>query len=112
MPLKLLFGVGQSLDVTLHDAVVSFDHVMPNHAGNGELSGVVATTDFLLAVQELAGRLDKSFCSGSAFASIATEITQASDIMKDGTNADLIGPVKTVGPAALPQPNPCDAGAD
>jgi hypothetical protein len=69
---------------------------------------------------------DRRACSGAAFQSIATQIEQASDIMKDGTNGpgptcdgisvgigfdgDLIGPIKTVGPKSNPPPDPCDAG--
>jgi hypothetical protein len=128
MPLRLLFGF-QSLEVTLKAGVVSFDHTMPNHAATGQFSGVVATEDLVAAVQEVLGSLSQSFCSGSASAAIAAQVRQSSDIMKDGTNtpgstcdgisvgigfdADLIGPVNTVGPMATPQSNPCpDAGSD
>jgi hypothetical protein len=50
-------------------------------ATQGTISGVIQTQALVTWIQEIAGRIQKSFCSGSAFASIAMEIQQASDIV-------------------------------
>jgi hypothetical protein len=55
-------------------------------ATDGMLAGVVDTQEFVAALMLVAGNISQSLCSGSAFASIAQQIDQASDIMSDGTN--------------------------
>ena len=62
-------------------------------ATDGLIAGAFPTTEVLNWVHTIAGRLDKSFCGGSAFASIATEISQASDILvaPDGTVGNSVG---------------------
>jgi hypothetical protein len=118
----LLFN-GIPIDLTIHHAVVTFDHTSPNKAANGTIAGVIDTEEFIAVLRAVAGRISDSLCNGSAFDSIATQIRQASDILKDGTNAPgvpcdgisiglgfegaEIGPLTRVaGDPPLP-PNPC-----
>jgi hypothetical protein len=53
-------------------------------ATQGNLSAVVATADMVNWLQQIAGAISVSLCSGSAFQSIAQQIQQASDIVVDG----------------------------
>ncbi|HEY8040772.1 MAG TPA: hypothetical protein VIF15_13295 [Polyangiaceae bacterium] len=94
-------------------------------ASLGVFSGVVATTDFIAWLKQIAGSISTSLCSGSAFDSIAQQINQASDIVlaPDGSvsnpagqscNAISLGfgfnatAVKLGPPVTVPPPvNPC-----
>jgi hypothetical protein len=52
---------------------------------NGVIAGAIDTMTLLAAVKAVAGHIQSSFCSGSAFDSIAVGISQASDILiEDG----------------------------
>jgi hypothetical protein len=96
---------------------------------HGIISGVINTQQEIAALQAVAGSFDSAFCNPNnpTFQSIATQISQASDILSNGTqdptmactgisiglgfNAALVqlGPVASPTP---PAPNPCaDAGA-
>ena len=55
-------------------------------ATQGTLSAVLQTTQLVAYLQQIAGSISTSLCSGSAFQSIAQQIEQASDILHDGTN--------------------------
>jgi hypothetical protein len=133
LALHLSFG-GQSLDIAVSHAVVTFDQTAAGSVTNGTIAGAIDTQSLLNAVQLVAGRIQKSFCSGSAFASIASEIQQASDIIieADGTTVDNKAGVAcnaiSIGigfdateiavpaqadilPAAVAAGNPCEAGA-
>jgi hypothetical protein len=124
---------GVPLDLTVHRAVITFDHVSPNHADNGTIAGVVNTDELIAGLKKVAGRISTSLCGGSAFEGIAAQIKQASDIMEDGTvgtattecnaisiglgfTADVIGNPKSVAALGEPSADPCagggDAGAD
>jgi hypothetical protein len=76
---------GVALTLTVNHAVVTFDHTDANTAGNGTIAGVIDTGELITGLKQVAGRISASLC-GSAFDGIAQQITQASDIMKDGTN--------------------------
>jgi hypothetical protein len=127
--LNLAIG-GVALDITVHHAIITFDHTTVGHALNGTIAGIINTTELITALQSVAGRISTSLCPpGQAFDSIAKQIQQASDIMADGTNgpgqacngisigigfeADEIGIPDKVAPLGTPTPDPCsvmDAG--
>ncbi len=76
---------GVALTLAVNHAVITFDHTAPNVAGNGTIAGVINTQDLITGLKQVAGRISTSLC-GSAFDGIAQQITQASDIIHDGTN--------------------------
>ncbi len=76
---------GQALVVNLHDAVVSFSPQMPGSVTNGAIAGVLNTEELIAALQQVAGQISTSLCSGSAFQSIASQIEQTSDIVVSGS---------------------------
>jgi hypothetical protein len=128
IPLFLPTSNGSLIQLVVHDAVITFLHSSPSQATSGTISGVFDTNEFLSAMQIFFGTVTGSFCSGSAWTAIATQLSQASDILSDGTNvagqtcngisvgigfnADEIGPVQETADAAALATNPCDAGTD
>jgi hypothetical protein len=76
---------GVPLTLTVNHAVITFDHTTPSDAANGTIAGVIDTAELIQGLKSVAGRISQSLC-GSAFDGIAQQITQASDILKDGTN--------------------------
>lgn len=130
--LTLAFG-GVSLDITVNNATIVFDHAGAS-ATNGTIAGVIDTEELITGIQKVAGHLSSSLCAGTAFESIAKQIRQASDIMTDGSNvagtpcngisagigfvAAEIAPPSVVAPNGVPSPDMCsgtpeaDAGAD
>jgi hypothetical protein len=128
MPLELGFGA-VGIELIVHHATVSFTHATPTTAATGTVSGILYTQEFLATLGNAAGWLSQSLCSGSAFDSIAEQITQAEDIVHDGTNTAgvpcdaisigfgfdgvQIGPVDSVTFPYEPLPNICpEAGGD
>ena len=122
-PLMLTFTFGGvTMPVTIHEAVITFDH--PDHAdaANGTISGVIDTQEFIDSMQKIAGTISQSLC-GAAFDGIADQIRQAQDILKDGTNtsgascdaisiglgftAKLVANPTSVVQAPPPSPDPC-----
>jgi hypothetical protein len=77
---------GVPLTLSVNHAVITFDHTTANDAANGTIAGVIDTAQLITGLKSVAGRISQSLC-GSAFDGIAQQITQASDIMKDGSNA-------------------------
>jgi hypothetical protein len=118
---------GQDLSITIHKAIITFDHTSPDHATNGTIAGVIQTMELVTGLKAIAGRISTSLCGGSAFDSIASQIEAASDIMQDGTNgpgqacdaisiglgfnADHIGEPSTVAPPGCATPDPCSDAA-
>jgi hypothetical protein len=114
---------GFTLPLVIHHAVVSMVlDPTHQHAAHGVISGVLVTTEAADAIKQVAGSFDPSLCSGATIDSIVSQITQASDIMQDGTQ----DPTKTcdgisiglgfdaevvkLGPTAppvMPPPPPC-----
>jgi hypothetical protein len=128
MPLELGFGA-VGIELVVHHATVSFAHATPTTAANGTVAGILYTQEFLATLGNAAGWLSMSLCNGSAFESIAEQITQAQDIVHDGTNTAgtpcdaisigfgfdgvQIGPVDNVTFPYEPLPNICpEAGTD
>ena len=128
LTLNLAIG-GVALDLTITNAVITFDHTGAGKGANGTIAGVINTEDLISKLKTVAGRISTSLCQGSAFESIAQQIRQASDIKADGTNtsgstcdgisiglgfdASEIALPKTVGALAPPSADPCnmtDAG--
>jgi hypothetical protein len=75
---------GQALVVNLHDAVVTFYPQVPGSVTNGTIAGVLNTQELIAALQQVAGQISTSLCSGSAFMSIASQIQQTSDMVLNG----------------------------
>ena len=130
-PGAVAFGIlfsGQRLPLTIHDGVVTFS---PTAGGvtNGTIAGALSTQELVNALQQIAGAISTSLCSGSAFDSIAQQIEQGSDILLQANggiantpgvpcNATSIGlgfdateiAVATpadIAPPTPPAPNPC-----
>ncbi|MEO6420747.1 MAG: hypothetical protein ABIP39_15150 [Polyangiaceae bacterium] len=119
---------GVALSLTIHKAIVTFDHTQAGLADNGTIAGVIGTEELITGLKAVAGRISTSLCTGSAFDGIAGQIKQASDIMQDGTQsadatcdgisiglgfvAKQIGNPQKVGDLAAPSPDPCSAPAD
>jgi hypothetical protein len=64
-----------------------FDTYVVTNGSGGVLAAVTPATDVVAAMQAIAGSISISLCSGSAFDSIAQQISQASDILANGSNA-------------------------
>lgn len=123
--ISLVFS-GVALDLTVHSAVMTFDHTAPNKADNGTVAGVLDTNELIEGLRKVAGRISTSLCSGSAFDGIAQQIRQASDILADGTqdsgkecngisvglgfNALEVGNPTKVAPLGDPTDDPCEGG--
>ncbi len=98
-----------------------------NGTASGVLAGILSPDAFVAWGRQLAGSIDTSLCTGSAFDAIAQQFDQAADILLDGTDPagaacdgislglgfDAVA-VKLGNVVSLPPPpNPCaDAGAD
>jgi hypothetical protein len=117
---------GFLLPLTIQKAVVTMQisGVGSTATGqNGVIAGILDTEELILEFKKIAGGFDPSLCSSNTFESIAMQIRQASDIMKDGSNGD---PSKTcdaisiglgfsaqavvlggVAPPNPPPPDPC-----
>jgi hypothetical protein len=128
--LSLAIG-GFTIDLPIQNAVITFDHSMPHHAANGNISGIIPTKTLVDAITKLAGRIEPGLCSSTAIAGILAEITDSSDILTTGPTfnkpgvtcdgisiglgfiADEIGQPMDVAAEGCPKPNPCDdAGVD
>jgi len=79
---------GETLTLTIHSAVISFtrtvDSAGQNHATNGIISGVLETTEFISAINQVVGQI-----SGGAECSLVSAIEpliyNAQDIIIDST---------------------------
>src|SRR5262249_39954589 len=114
------------LNLTIGNAVMAMtlagDH---KSATNGTIAGIIDTESFIEELRKVAGAFDQGLCTGSTFDSLADQLRQASDIMKDGSQNPAVecdgisiglgfdmaevqlGPVA---PESPPQPDPCEAG--
>jgi hypothetical protein len=89
LPLSFIFPLGAGSTgafIHVHSALITFQPKAPGSVTNGTIAGAVLTTDFVNALQSVAGQISTSLCSGSAFQSIAQQIEQASDIVVDPTS--------------------------
>ena len=121
---------GFSLSLTVHSAIITAqlgsESPVPTTASNGIVSGILKTDEVISSLGQMAGKLNTSFCEGSALESFVDQVRGASDILVDGTqdpNKDCdgisIGLGFTLGAAKIekvldkspPSPDPCDAGA-
>jgi hypothetical protein len=86
-PLDLTLGVaGFSLTLQIGSALVAMD-LDEGHksAKNGVIAGVIDTEAFITELKKVAGAFSPDLCSGSTIESIANQLRQASDIMRDGS---------------------------
>jgi hypothetical protein len=128
---QLSLGIGgQTLNVTAHSAVMTFQVPTPGTVKNGTIAGVIKTSELLTAVQGIAGHISNSLCSAASFQSIATAIEQAADIILNadgsisntagtacsgisigiGFDAKEIAAPTVIAPPPAPAANPCDGG--
>jgi len=115
-----------TITLTIANAVVSME-LSADHksATKGIIAGVLKTEDLTSQLQKVAGNIDPSLCSGPTIMSILDQITQASDILHDGTQDPTktcdgisIGlgfdaaqvQLGTVLPMATPGPDKCSMG--
>ncbi len=77
---------GYRMKHRIHHAIVTMQ-LTPDHtaATNGTIAGVFDTEELIADMADVAGAIDLGLCSGSTFQSLANQIRQGSDIMKDGT---------------------------
>jgi len=116
---------GFTLELTIASALISME-LDADHKGaaQGVIAGVLSTDTLTSELKKVAGAFDPSLCSGSTIDSIITQIEQASDIMKDGTqdaNQECDGisiglgfdakvvQLGAIGPMANPGTDPCTA---
>jgi hypothetical protein len=85
LTLKVLSFEGQ---VTIHHTRISMD-LSPSHDGTdrGMIGGVLDTEEFVKAINALMGSFDPAQCGGANMMAIDTQLRQASDILKDGTQS-------------------------
>jgi hypothetical protein len=77
---------GYTINLTIANAVITLQLNAAHTGGTkGIIAGVIKTTDLVGQIQQVAGSFDSSLCSGPTIMSIISEITRASDILKDGT---------------------------
>lgn len=77
---------GYSLSLTISNAVISVQLDAGHTKGTkGIIAGVLKTEQLTTQLKEVAGNIDTSLCSGPTIDSIIAQITQASDILSDGT---------------------------
>jgi len=118
VPLK---SSGFTWPLHVHHAVVSFQlDAAHKHAAQGILSGVLNTEELTTEMKKIAGSFDPSLCSGATIDSIIAQITQASDILSDGSqdptkdcDGITIGlgmdlEIVKIGTIADPEPPPTD----
>lgn len=119
---------GQQLSLTIHKAIITFNHSAPDTLAQGTIAGVIATQEFVDGISNIAGRFSTDLCSGSTVESIKDSIRQASDMLADGsqkagvdctgisvgigfTAKQVANPTKVAPEAAVP-PDPCKGGGD
>jgi hypothetical protein len=120
---------GTPLRLVIHQAVVTaqISRLGAGASGqNGIIAGVLDPEELVAELERVAGALDLSLCNFASFHSLATQVRQASDIMRDSTNGDpyaicdaisiglgfdasaaLLGPVA---PPEKPIDDPCAGG--
>jgi hypothetical protein len=124
-PLNLSLSIaGFTLNLGIGSALIAMDlDEAHRNATNGVIAGVIDTEAFITELKKVAGAFSEDLCTGTTIESIANQLRQASDIMKDGTAGSptvecdgisiglgfdsalvQLGPVA---PPAEPQPDPC-----
>lgn len=82
LKISLVFA-GNNLDLDIKKAIVTFDH-KGSTADNGTIAGVVSTAQFTEQLKKIAGNISTALC-GAGLDVIVQQITEASDIMADGS---------------------------
>lgn len=123
---------GQSLDLTINKAIITFKHQPPSDLIDGTIAGVLSADEFVNGISSVAGRFSTELCTGSTVEGIKDSIRQASDMLSDGTQKPgvpctgisvgigftakrVANPTKTAPEGTIPD-DPCkpkpDAGTD
>ena len=79
VPLHLVFD-GKTLDLSVHHAIITFDHADAPDASSGVLAGVLDTDELIAALAPVLPPCCEDGCT-------ADPIRDASDILSDATNA-------------------------
>ena len=116
---------GVTLNLVIGGALLAVDiDAAHKTATNGVLAGIIDTDGLISELKKVAGSFNEDLCSGSTVESIADQLRQASDIMKDGSSGSpdkecdgiSIGlgfdmaeaKLGAVAAPAEPQENPCE----
>jgi hypothetical protein len=84
--LGLQFNAGIAPPIPITHVQIVANVAADGSKANGMISGILPTSAFVAWVHQIVGDVAPSLCGGAAFQSIAAAITQAADIMTDGTN--------------------------
>ncbi|APR77142.1 Hypothetical protein A7982_02489 [Minicystis rosea] len=115
---------GFTLELTIASAQIMVTLDSAHKKGTkGVIAGILETDKLISELKKVAGAFDPSLCSGATIDSITSQIAQASDIMKDGSqapgtpcdgisiglgfDADIVQ-LGTVADPAEPKPDPCN----
>jgi hypothetical protein len=82
--LPLMFA--DSTPVLVSALTIAMTIAPDGRSASGTISGVLPTEAYVNAFKTAAGRISTSLCQGSAVDSVAQQIRQASDILRDGSN--------------------------
>jgi hypothetical protein len=122
-PLVLDLNVANvPFELEVHDAIITFAHTSQTGITNGTIAGVLDAQELETTLAAVAGQFSTALC-GSAFGGIAQQISQAADILDDGTNVqgkpctgisfalgfdavEVANPTKVADPGP-PPPDPC-----
>jgi hypothetical protein len=82
----MLNAGGFPLPLQIHNPIITMQlDASHQHATFGTIAGVIPTASLVGTIKQVAGAFDPSLCSGPTIDSITSQITQASDILVDGT---------------------------
>jgi hypothetical protein len=80
---------GYALSLTVHNALITAklgtETPVPTTGTSGIVAGILKTDEVLSSLQQMAGKLSSSYCSGESLQSFLDQVQAASDIMVDGT---------------------------
>jgi len=86
VPFRIPFQ-DRNIELSIHAAILTFDHVSPGVGAHGVLAGVLDTQELVASFKELIGEIDPNLCDAASTQSVLGQLEQASDIFVDGTNA-------------------------
>jgi hypothetical protein len=123
--LEVSLGVGFATVLKIHRPLVTIE-LAPDHQSStrGVISGVLDVEELIVDIEKTAGQLSPDLCQGSTIESIANQLRQAADIMKDGTQNPALecdgisigigfeARAVQLGPVASPEPPAPDPCAD
>jgi hypothetical protein len=83
--LQIVFSGGR-IHLDVHHAHLTMELAADHQSATlGQLGGVIATADLVAEIKRVAGSFDPTLCTGPTIDSILAQMSQASDILQDGT---------------------------